>query len=631
MDADARNSAILFAALALLLAVAQAAGEESPLKIVVNPNASALTLGEGPVILSVKTPQKNVKYAWALDGPGQLQGEGSTVLYILPEQLDASPARVAIAVTVTNQAGQRQDARVVLTLRAPAATPAPTNTPEPGAPGAFSLDDLEQAANAEREARTRWEAALKEMERARAQVEAYERQDSSASLKIAAWERFLSVFAEENPHSMLDDELRRLAAERIHYWRHSATGDAPPAATAPSPSEIERWQQEADAYFAKQRFLLPPERNAFDLDKKILQHDPANARARQQIFDMMRLYRQWGDEQAAQRRADRATTFYERYLTLAAYAAAQFPNQRLAKEIERVKAQLRQLAAPPKPEAARATATPAPQPFTVWSDPATGIPFVWLPGGCFQMGSPPDEPYRDLDESPTHEVCLQGFWMGKYEVTQAQWLQVMGRNPAYFVEQAAGQTALILPVEQVSWHDAQEFLQKLNAASRSPFLKGNAHPSPLPRGETQERSPLGRGEGWVFRLPSEAEWEYACRAGTSTPYSFGDDPNLLGEYAWHRDNSDAQTHPVGERAPNAWGLHDMHGNVWEWCADSWHDTYLSAPSDGAARQAASRAERRVLRGGAWNNLPWFLRCADRLWDQADKRNFTRGLRVVRAR
>ena len=608
MDADARNSAILFAALALLLAVAQAAGEESPLKIVVNPNASALTLGEGPVILSVKTPQKNVKYAWALDGPGQLQGEGSTVLYILPEQLDASPARVAIAVTVTNQAGQRQDARVALTLRAPAATPAPTNTPEPDATGAFSLDDLEQAANAEREARSRWEAALKEMERARAQVEAYERQDSSASLKIAAWERFLSVFAEENPHSMLDDELRRLAAERIHYWRHSATGDAPPAATAPSPSEIERWQQEADAYFAKQRFLLPPERNAFDLDKKILQHDPANARARQQIFDMMRLYRQWGDEQAAQRRADRATTFYERYLTLAAYAAAHFPNQRMAKEIERVKAQLRQLAAPPKPEAARATATPAPQPFTVWSDPATGIPFVWLPGGCFQMGSPPDEPYRDLDESPTHEVCLQGFWMGKYEVTQAQWLQVMGRNPAYFVEQAAGQTALILPVEQVSWHDAQEFLQKLNATVE-------------PRGRAALQ----------FRLPSEAEWEYACRAGTSTPYSFGDDSNLLGEYAWHRDNSDAQTHPVGERAPNAWGLHDMHGNVWEWCADSWHDTYLSAPSDGAAWQAESRAERRVLRGGAWNNLPWFLRCADRLWDQADKRNFTRGLRVVRAR
>ena len=530
------------------------------------------------------------------------------MLYILPEQLDASPARAAIAVTVTNQAGQRQDARVALTLRAPAATPAPTNTPEPDATGAFSLDDLEQAANAEREARARWEAALKEMERARAQVEAYERQDSSASLKIAAWERFLSVFAEENPHSMLDDELRRLAAERIHYWRHSATGDAPPAATAPSPSEIERWQQEADAYFAKQRFLLPPERNAFDLDKKILQHDPANARARQQIFDMMRLYRQWGDEQAAQGRADRATTFYERYLTLAAYAAAHFPNQRMAKEIERVKAQLRQLAAPPKPEAARATATPAPQPFTVWSDPATGIPFVWLPGGCFHMGSPPDEPYRDLDESPTHEVCLQGFWMGKYEVTQAQWLQVMGRNPAYFVEQAAGQTALILPVEQVSWHDAQEFLQKLNATVE-------------PRGRAALQ----------FRLPSEAEWEYACRAGTSTPYSFGDDSNLLGEYAWHRDNSDAQTHPVGERAPNAWGLHDMHGNVWEWCADSWHDTYLSAPSDGAARQAESRAERRVLRGGAWNNLPWFLRCADRLWDQADKRNFTRGLRVVRAR
>ena len=613
MNADARSHHPRFALaplfLLLLLWSWQAAGEESPLKIVVNPNTDTVTVGDGPIIVSVKTQEKNVSYAWKLDGPGRIQGEGSAVVYAPPERLDAPSMQAIITVTVTDSAGLRQDARVTLTLLAPSATatpaptaaPTPTNAPAPASTGSFSLDDLEKAANAEREARARWETALNEMERARTQVEAYERQDISAALKIAAWERFLSVFADDNPHSLVDDELRRLAHEKIRRWQSSATGATPLATAA---SELDQWLEEADGYFVKQWFLVPPQRNAFDLYKKVLQRDPANARAASKIVEMMRLYQQWGDDNAAQRRADRADMFYDRYLTIAAYAEKHLHDQSLTKEIERVRQQLRQLAAPPQEKTPTAPPSPTatPPPLTVWSDPATGLAFVWLPGGCFQMGSPPDEAYRDLDESPTHEVCLQGFWMGKYEVTQAQWLQVMGSNPAHFVEQAAGETSLILPVEQVSWNDAQEFLKKLNAI-------GNAQ----------------------FRLPTEAEWEYACRAGTSTPYSFGDDPNALGEYAWHSDNSNAQTHPVGERRPNNWGLHDMHGNVWEWCADGWHEIYLGAPADGGAWHSDADDTRRVLRGGAWNNLPWFLRCAARLWDRADNRNFTRGLRVVRAR
>ena len=123
-----------------------------------------------------------------------------------------------------------------------------------------------------------------------------------------------------------------------------------------------------------------------------------------------------------------------------------------------------------------------------------------------------------------------------------------------------------------------------------------------------------------FRLPSEAEWEYACRAGTSTPYSFGDDSNLLGEYAWHRDNSDAQTHPVGERAPNAWGLHDMHGNVWEWVADTYHDNYTGAPTDGSVWGNLDDTKAKILRGGSWYGNRSRCRSASRNGDDPAYRN-----------
>ena len=243
---------------------------------------------------------------------------------------------------------------------------------------------------------------------------------------------------------------------------------------------------------------------------------------------------------------------------------------------------------------------------STWREPTTGMEFVWIPAGRFLMGSPKNEAGRDNDEGPRHEVVFtEGFWMGKYPVTQAEWQKIMGENPSHFKGERR-------PVEMVSWNDCQEFLKKLNA---------NPPQSPLNQG----------GQRGVFRLPSEAEWEYACRAGTQTAYSFGDDPARLGDYAWYWKNSGEKTHPVGEKLPNAWGLHDMHGNVWEWCADSWHDNYNGAPTDGSAWERGD-ADLRVLRGGSCYHNVNFLRCAVRIRDDwLNLRSYLRGFRLVCSR
>jgi formylglycine-generating enzyme required for sulfatase activity len=164
-----------------------------------------------------------------------------------------------------------------------------------------------------------------------------------------------------------------------------------------------------------------------------------------------------------------------------------------------------------------------------------------IPAGTFKMGSPEIEADR-WDDETLHEVTIsKPFYLGKYPVTQSQWQAVMGSNPSYFkVPQR--------PVEQVSWEDAVEFCKRLS------------------------EKPGERESGWSYRLPTEAEWEYACRAGSQTAYSFGDDARLLKDFAWFSDNSNSQTHPVGRKKPNAWGLYDMHGNVWEWCGD-WYGDY----------------------------------------------------------
>lgn len=192
-----------------------------------------------------------------------------------------------------------------------------------------------------------------------------------------------------------------------------------------------------------------------------------------------------------------------------------------------------------------------------------GIEFVLIPAGEFEMGFPSHELGGYSDQEPVHRVKLASdFYMGKYEVTQKQWRDVMGTDPSYFKGDD-------LPVEKVSWDDALEFIKKLN-----------------------EKEGITK-----YRLPSEAEWEYAARAGTKSKYSFGDDQSSLGVYAWFYENSGKKTHEVGQKKPNPWGLFDMHGNVREWIQDIYHGSYDGAPTDGSVWGGVDSW--RVVRGGSW--------------------------------
>ncbi len=203
-----------------------------------------------------------------------------------------------------------------------------------------------------------------------------------------------------------------------------------------------------------------------------------------------------------------------------------------------------------------------------------GQKFVLIPGGSFLMGSPAGEAGRDDDETQ-HRVTLSSpFYIQTTEVTQGQWQGVMGRNPSRFKGDPN------LPVEYVSWNDAQEFIRLLNQKEGTD----------------------------KYRLPTEAEWEYACRAGSTTLWCFGDDENRLGDYAWYDDNSGRKTHPVGRLKPNTWGLYDMHGNVWEWCIDR----YGVYPSGSVIDPAGpSSGSYRVFRGGSWGNNARICRSANR--------------------
>jgi formylglycine-generating enzyme required for sulfatase activity len=198
-----------------------------------------------------------------------------------------------------------------------------------------------------------------------------------------------------------------------------------------------------------------------------------------------------------------------------------------------------------------------------------GIEFVWCPSGWFYMGQVDDGlAHTEIEEPRVLVILDKGFWMSKYEITQKQWQDVMGNNPSEF----KGDNR---PVETVTWDDAHSFIDTLNTA----------HP------------------GMSFRLPSESEWEYACRAGTTTRYYWGDDPDMseVTDHAWYIENSDMVTHDVGQKLPNAWGLCDMNGNVWEWVQDWWHDDYTGAPTDGSAWEtpAVGLEHNRVTRGASF--------------------------------
>jgi len=237
-------------------------------------------------------------------------------------------------------------------------------------------------------------------------------------------------------------------------------------------------------------------------------------------------------------------------------------------------------------------------PFTENLPKGVTLEMVSLPAGKFTMGSSESD-----YEKPPHQVKVNSFAIGKYPVTQAQYQAVMGTNPSLFTNNPQN------PVERVSWNDAQAFCEKLSQIT-----------------------------GKTYRLPTEAEWEYACRAGTTTRYYFGDDASELGDYGWYVDNSGKQvidtdrilqevggdlhkylerliansnqTHPVGQKKPNAWGLYDMSGNVFEWCEDNWHDSYENAPRDASA-WLTNNHDYHIVRGGSWIASPGYCRSAYR--------------------
>ena len=250
----------------------------------------------------------------------------------------------------------------------------------------------------------------------------------------------------------------------------------------------------------------------------------------------------------------------------------------------------------PLPDAATVKQTLTPAQLAV-GDPienSVGMVLVPIPAGEFLMGSLETEPGRQDDEVQHQVTLTKPFLLGVHEVTQGQWQAVMGTTPwkgKQYVKEGDD-----YPATYVSWNDAVEFCRKLSEI-----------------------------EGLEYRLPTEAEWEYACRAGTTTAYSFGDDASELGEYAWYRENAweagQKYAHTVGQKKPNPWGLYDMHGNVWEWCEDRYGVYHAGAATDPTG---PASGDLRVLRGGSFSNRSSYVRSANRYFLQPVVRNnFTR--------
>ncbi len=241
---------------------------------------------------------------------------------------------------------------------------------------------------------------------------------------------------------------------------------------------------------------------------------------------------------------------------------------------------------------------PPPEQGKVITD-SIGMKLVYIPAGSFMMGS------RDSKDGllPQHEVRIsKGFWMGQTEVTKGQYESVMNAQPwSGKVNVRADPNS---PAVYVSWDDAEEFCRKLS-----------------------------QQEGSTYRLPTEAEWEYACRAGTTTRFSFGDSDSSLGDYAWYASNAfhvdERYAHPVRQKKPNPWGLYDMHGNVWEWCSDYYDKDYYSS-SPNTYPKGPPTASSRCLRGGCWIRTEYALRCSSRISVNPGDRPSYVGIRVVRS-
>ncbi len=218
------------------------------------------------------------------------------------------------------------------------------------------------------------------------------------------------------------------------------------------------------------------------------------------------------------------------------------------------------------------------------------------------MGSPIEEEGASDDENQHQVTISDNYYLGVTEVTQGQYEKVTGFNPSHFQNRVIRKSdSSMYPVESISWEDAVGFCKKLS--------------------ELPEEKKAGR----VYRLSTEAEWEYACRAGSKTAYSFGASPQSLVDHAWFAGNSGSQPHPVGEKKANAWGLYDMHGNVWEWCSDCYGEYPMGAVSNPSNLSASSG---RVIRGGSWDDGAVFCRSANRGGDDRSNRVSLNGFRVA---
>lgn len=231
-----------------------------------------------------------------------------------------------------------------------------------------------------------------------------------------------------------------------------------------------------------------------------------------------------------------------------------------------------------------------------------GMKLVMIPKGTFQMGASADDEFAGTDEQ-LHQVTIsQDYYLGVTEVTQKQFNRIMGTNPSYFQGEVIQESDCSnYPVEQVSWEESSEFCELLS------------------------EYPEERKAGRTYRLPTEAEWEYACRAGSKTAYCFGDSPKSLSDYAWFDRSSNGQTHPVGEKKPNAWGLYDMHGNVWEWCSDMYGAYPREAVTD---PKGVDEGATHVNRGGGWCEESILCRSTTRRWSYSSYRGTSYGFRVA---
>ena len=240
-----------------------------------------------------------------------------------------------------------------------------------------------------------------------------------------------------------------------------------------------------------------------------------------------------------------------------------------------------------------------------YAESQTSDDMIRIEGGTFLMGSPANEQGRTGSEGPQHQVTVSPFYLARFPVTQAEYEEITGRKPSHYM-------GADLPVEQVNWFDA------VNYCNRRSEKEGLT-----PAYTVNGNSVTWNSEANGYRLPTEAEWEYACRAGTQTPYYSGTSVNDAG---WHAGNSNTRTNPVGGKQPNAWGLYDMHGNVLEWCWD-WLGNYSSdsvidptGPSSGTSR---------VYRGGCWSFQAYQVRSAYRFGNNPNLRSFLVGFRVAR--